>query len=101
MCVFVSVWVAWIIANGRVNTGLDNSQAPLAKVQMLLKQKRQEVAECWQFSEKVKFKAQDIGYTVVGIKTKIKTSISDESRLMSVYDLFFCSPWLLCGTFFK
>lgn len=51
---------------------------------MLLKQKRQEFVECWQFSEKVKFKAKDIGYTVVGIKTKIKTSISDESRLMSV-----------------
>ena len=68
---------------------------------MLLKQKRQEFAECWQFSEKVKFKAQDIGYTVVGIKTKIETSISDESRLMSVYDMFFSSPWLLCGTFFK
>lgn len=43
---------------------------------MLLKQKRQEFAECWQFSEKVKLKAQDIGYTVVGIKTKIKIKVS-------------------------
>lgn len=59
---------------------------------MLLKQKRQEVAECWQFSEKVKFKAQDCSYTVVGIKTKVKTSINHESRPISVYDLIFGSP---------
>lgn len=65
MCVFVSVWVALFIPIGRVNTGLDDSQS-LFKVQMLLKQKRQEVElNVGNLVNKFRFKAQNNSYTVV------------------------------------